>query len=321
MSDAMGGNGVLYTEYASRTALSPHLTSLWSFESGNQDGARRPLAVSRHGNYEFWLDRSDPLLNVMLPDTSISLIVNLANAGAVGASLATAMVLPRVCVLGPGTRARFVRMGKSIRAVGAGIDPSLALPLFGLPAAKLVDRVLPLHTFWGTARVHELTASMRRLELEASAAALDAEIERRLGRARSLGGFERQITDLIKEQQGRISVDEMTRRQGVNRQLIARRFRDAVGLSPKLFARITRFQRLVQVLLANDVSEWARVCTAAGYYDQAHMINEFRTFAGAPPTLFFQRARTHGQARRHLRGRPSEWLSQEVHDGVAEHLG
>jgi AraC-like DNA-binding protein len=61
-------------------------------------------------------------------------------------------------------------------------------------------------------------------------------------------------------------------------------------------------------LLSTDVSQWASVSSAAGFYDQAHMINEFREFAGSPPTVFF---RPHGVTiepeRTRLRGRPSDW--------------
>jgi AraC-like DNA-binding protein len=54
---------------------------------------------------------------------------------------------------------------------------------------------------------------------------------------------------------------------------------------------------------------WASVASDTGFYDQAHMINEFRDFAGAPPTTFFK---PHDPAidpvHIRLRGRPSEWL-------------
>jgi transcriptional regulator GlxA family with amidase domain len=56
----------------------------------------------------------------------------------------------------------------------------------------------------------------------------------------------------------------MTQRQGVSRQHLARRFRHAAGMSPKMFARITRFQALVRALLENDVSQWAGVSTSVG---------------------------------------------------------
>ena len=55
--------------------------------------------------------------------------------------------------------------------------------------------------------------------------------------------------------------------------------------------------------------EWAGVASEAGFYDQAHMINEFRDLAGAPPTTFFQpHDDTIDRSRIQVRGRPSEWL-------------
>ena len=52
------------------------------------------------------------------------------------------------------------------------------------------------------------------------------------------------------------------------------------------------------------------VC-GVGFYDQAHMINEFRAFAGSPPTLFFQPHHSHVDPPKkiQLNGRPSEWLT------------
>ncbi len=108
---------------------------------------------------------------------------------------------------------------------------------------------------------------------------------------------------------GRVSIDDMARSHGLSRQQFARRFRGTAGLPPKLFARITRFQTLVHVLLSTDVSRWASVSTSLGFYDQAHMVNDFRAFAGSPPTVFF---RPHGghvdPTTIQLHGRPSEWL-------------
>jgi AraC-like DNA-binding protein len=113
---------------------------------------------------------------------------------------------------------------------------------------------------------------------------------------------------LIKHHGGRLSIDAVAKRHGLSRHLFARRFRDEAGLPPKLFARITRFQSLVYALLATDVSQWASMSPAIGFYDQAHMINEFRDFTGSPPIVFF---RPHGgdvdPAAIQVRGRPSEW--------------
>ena len=114
---------------------------------------------------------------------------------------------------------------------------------------------------------------------------------------------------LIMRHAGRVSIEEMSRSHGLSRQQFAARFSSAAGLPPKLFARITRFQALIHALLTTDVSHWASISPSVGFYDQAHMINEFRAFAGSPPTVFFQ---PHGssvdRARVQVRGQPSEWL-------------
>ena len=201
----------------------------------------------------------------MLPDTSISVMFNLADPGAVGRSLVTTAFLPEACVMGPATRSRLVRPGRTIRAVGAGLDPSIALEVFGTRASELVDRAVPLQCFWGALAVAGLTSSMSRLELGPCALSLAAEVDRRLGGRHAADRPERVLAGVVKRRDGRISVDEMTQRQGVSRQHLARRFRDAAGLSPKMFARITRFQALVRALLENDVSQWAGVSTSVGY--------------------------------------------------------
>ena len=105
-----------------------------------------------------------------------------------------------------------------------------------------------------------------------------------------------------------MSIDSLASAHGLSRQQFARRFSASTGLPPKLFARITRFQALVHTLLSTDVSQWASASSAVGFYDQAHMINEFREFAGSSPTVFFRPHRdTVLPDRTRLRGRPSEW--------------
>jgi len=107
----------------------------------------------------------------------------------------------------------------------------------------------------------------------------------------------------------RVSIEQLARNFGLSRQQFTRRFTAATGLPPKQFARITRFQSLVRALLSTDVSGWASACSAIGFYDQAHMINEFRAFAGSSPTTFFRpHASGIDPGTTRLRGRPSEWV-------------
>src|SRR5262245_3870135 len=301
--------GVLYTEYTSLTAKIPGLASFWSYETCSRGDARPSVALNPEGNHEYWLERSDPLLNTILPGTGVSLVVNFGDMWTASRSLAASTFLARVCVVGPVTRPRILRLGRSIRAVGSGLSSTMALYFFGVPASMMVDQIVPLQELWTSDDVERLFASLAGLGIRRCVSALKDELLARTCRLRSLDTIGGTASRLIKLRAGCVSIDSLASSHGLSRQQFTRRFRAAAGLPPKLFARITRFQALVHTLLSTDVSEWASVSPALGFYDQAHMINEFRAFAGSPPTVFF---RPHGveiaPARFQIHGRPSEWL-------------
>ena len=85
---------------------------------------------------------------------------------------------------------------------------------------------------------------------------------------------------------GTASVAQLAGTIGWTRQHFARRFADEFGLSPKLAARVVRFDR-AQRMLANPLLRIAQVAHACGYYDQAHLTRECTEFAGVPPGRLF----------------------------------
>lgn len=81
---------------------------------------------------------------------------------------------------------------------------------------------------------------------------------------------------------------DLARELGVSVRTLERRLRQEVGLSPRALRRVLRFRRAFRLLDGTPQGAWTRVALAAGYFDQAHLIREFRRFAGAPPSAFFQ---------------------------------
>ncbi|HUP61023.1 MAG TPA: AraC family transcriptional regulator [Thermoanaerobaculia bacterium] len=77
-------------------------------------------------------------------------------------------------------------------------------------------------------------------------------------------------------------VDAIARELGISRQHLARQFQHHVGVSPKTFARVMRFRRL----LASGEGDWAGLAARHGYYDQSHLIADFRELAGTTPGAF-----------------------------------
>jgi transcriptional regulator GlxA family with amidase domain len=84
---------------------------------------------------------------------------------------------------------------------------------------------------------------------------------------------------------GQVSLDFLASMAGVSARQLERRFLREVGISPKLLCRILRFQQIFRSVNEND-DNWASVAVNCGYYDQAHLIRDFKSFAGQTPAVF-----------------------------------
>ena len=293
--------GVLYIDYPGLAAATP-IVSLWSYESS--------LRGCGHSDpHHYWLHRSDPLLNTILPGTHVSIVLNLGDRWATGRSLPATSLVPPLSAFGPFTAPQLLRVGRHVRAIGVVFPAVLAQNVFGVPAPTLVNQIVALDELWSRNDVERLLDTVCERPLPQALVWLRDTVLGRLAPVVHRWPLERSAAQLITARRGSISIGAIATSCSISRQRLARGFHDATGLSPKLFARMVRFQGLVHALLSNDVTVWASVASDTGFYDQAHMINEFRDFAGAPPTTFFK---PHDPAidpsHIQLRGRPSEWL-------------
>ena len=85
---------------------------------------------------------------------------------------------------------------------------------------------------------------------------------------------------------GRVRVSDLAAELGCSRKHLAARFREHVGLPPKLVARMLRFRHASDLLSSELPPPLAELARACGYYDQAHLDRDFRAFASTTPTAF-----------------------------------
>jgi AraC-like DNA-binding protein len=82
------------------------------------------------------------------------------------------------------------------------------------------------------------------------------------------------------------TVAACVKESGVSARRFSQVFREHVGLSPKLWSRIQRFQKAVRLLYEGVDLRWAELALDCGYYDQSHFINDFQAFSGINPTTY-----------------------------------
>jgi AraC-like DNA-binding protein len=92
----------------------------------------------------------------------------------------------------------------------------------------------------------------------------------------------------LEQATGTRRIDDLTRYIGLSQSALERRFRKVVGLSPKKFAALVRLRHAVRLRAGG--ADLTAVAHGAGYFDQAHFINDFRRATGRAPDAFFRQA-------------------------------
>ncbi len=149
---------------------------------------------------------------------------------------------------------------------------------FGSPASEACDQVVGLGDLWQSAG-----ALLRERLLEASSphqrfAILEELLIRNLDSA-----FDPAAAWAIRALQRGMRVADVASHLGLLPRTLERRFTSRVGLTPKRFARVRRLQRVLRSIRTGPPEDWAALAIQHGYYDQSHLVHEFRELANMTP--------------------------------------
>jgi AraC-like DNA-binding protein len=168
--------------------------------------------------------------------------------------------------------------------IGAYLETGATSALLQVPAGELTDQVLNLEWMWG-AQGARLAEDLANCDEVGRVSYLETVLLERLRRAAPT----RWRIDVIglarraRAQPTSIAVQRLADAAGVSRQHLTRVFQQAIGVSPKRYCRLARFQAGLVYAGAGPGVRWAEVATELGYADQSHMIAEFRELSGLSP--------------------------------------
>ncbi|MEO6683798.1 MAG: AraC family transcriptional regulator [Ginsengibacter sp.] len=95
-------------------------------------------------------------------------------------------------------------------------------------------------------------------------------------------------SDVILQNRGMISLALLSRFANMSQRNFERRFLDEVGVAPKLYARITRFNKALDNKMLHPEKRWTDIAYENGYFDQAHFIKEVHLFSSKSPEELFR---------------------------------
>ena len=177
----------------------------------------------------------------------------------------------------------FLRNSGISRVLGVKLKPTAFTQLYKIPADQFTDKVVDLSQIPGLKDtpfqrdLHHLKNPHEKIS-----------VLNQYFRTRSDGynhGPADHAVEMIFSMRGMISIKELCSALHISERQLERIFKRYIGLSPKFYCRIIRFNYIFQCILNKD-NKWVDVVHSAGFYDQSHFIRNFKSFTGEEPSSY-----------------------------------
>jgi AraC-like DNA-binding protein len=252
-----------YVERRPRAELAGILECVWSVSGRAVAGVRPPERIVPDGCPELILHRADPF------------------ARKVGTRW---VVQPRIFLAGTLTRPWLLRAGRRVDTLGLRFRPGTVASVFGVSMHTMADAEVPLS----------------RLVSSRAAAALRGAVARARTRPRAMAAAEAWLVphatgtpprprvaqaavEEVLRTRGLRRIDDVARTLGWTRRRLERAFAHDLGIRPKMFARIVRLNAVLAELDHEQRGDVVDLALSAGYFDQSHLLRDFRALAGRRP--------------------------------------
>ncbi len=244
-----------YNEYEPSAGLQPYLDCLWSYVADSSAISLNKKAI--------------------IPDGCIDIIFDLNRPPALKSFVVGAMTKPIV--------------NSRTNLVGVRLKPGMAYCFFNMPIHELTDLLVDYCEFAGRQANHlsnqlaDLNSIKHKINL------LNNTFTKKLSALNAVETQMSQALNLIQRTGGRCSIKHISGEVGWSRQHFTRKCLNYTGLTPKFLTQVIRIKQVIKKYNNEKHCNWSQLSVDSGYFDQSHMINEFRKITGLTPIKFLSR--------------------------------
>jgi AraC-like DNA-binding protein len=258
---------VHYQEHEPQPFLKPYVKCYWTLKLPE-------FLPSNHGQ-QFLTD-------------GIEIIFKLAGSYEIVENESTSSTAVDTGITGPMTRPMTLRPIGLLEMFGICFFPGGGYPFFSLPAHELTDQYASLDELWGSNGLRfENRIKNTCRTTKSRICELDKYLSDRLKKCQNDDMAVDAALHAVLSYKGQITVEYLTQYSGLSCRQLERKFKERIGVSPKQLCRSVRFKYIFKYLEASPSESWASVALACGYYDQSHMIRDFKHYTGLSPNAYF----------------------------------
>jgi AraC-like DNA-binding protein len=194
---------------------------------------------------------------------------------------------PLSVLIGPQYSRVNIKVHQQLRAIRVDFFPGAMHRLFKVPMHQLFDKAFGLDCFHspGTGSIDEQLQNTA--SLEEGKKIVERFLLHLATDSRQPLPFDRAMQVLLNNS-GNMSIDSIASLSCLSLKQFERVCKERIGMNPKLYARILKFSKAYILHERSPQLSWINIAHEAGYYDQMHMIRDFRVFAGVNPSVIEQ---------------------------------
>jgi AraC-like DNA-binding protein len=187
--------------------------------------------------------------------------------------------------------------GHDFWALQIVLQPSALFRLTSIPSYELTNTFIDAEAVWGKdiRAAHEQMCNTEDIEQIISIAEVFLEKIVRQSK-RNLHSVDA-VSSVILYQYKPISIDQLANQACLSPRQFHRKFAERMGIGPKLFDKVVRFEKAFRMKNANPHLDWLSIAIACGYYDHQHLAKDYKDFTNLSPTAFYE-TDTHAPERR-----------------------
>jgi len=251
------------------------------------------LPLSQFIDFFFYYDGhyAGHKMEKLLPDGSVDLLIDLTEPpkklfhDEAGTSYTT---LKKSWI--SGMKTDYILIDASVtNMIGVHFKPGGCYPFVDFPMLELNDLTIELDSIWGNeansireAILHEPCIDKRFSILE------NYFLQKGKNRMENHVLVHYSVNQLTQSPQ-MWTIKNLSDKTGITQKHLITLFKKYVGLSPKMFSRIYKFQKVIQCIEQQKKIDWSMLAYECGYFDQAHFIKEFQAFSGVNPVAYLEK--------------------------------
>ncbi|MEL7120775.1 MAG: AraC family transcriptional regulator, partial [Bacteroidota bacterium] len=168
------------------------------------------------------------------------------------------------------------------------IKPGAGFSLIHSDVSEYTNKVVPAVNVFGDSIANLLDKLKQSSTLKEKFLAIEVWLDKQLKADDFYTSIIKFTIDAIEKSPTQISISQLKRKSGYSEKQFIQIFKKYVGITPKQFHRIVRFNEILSMVEREEAISWTHIATTCGYYDQAHFIRDFRHFSGINPKKYLK---------------------------------